>query len=151
MLDLNLFNNRNIGNDLTNKNNDFINTFIEELRNVLKNIMNEGVGMNQKKDISNESNSNEENDVMEEYNLYETRKVFLDNKSWKGNDFAWVMDDKSVCLSEHGDGGPYSITEIDLPKDAKVGEVYEKIDGRYVYNEAITEELNKIVELNKNA
>lgn len=144
MLDLNLFNNRNIGNDLTNKNNDFINTFIEELRNVLKNIMNEGIGMNQKKDISNESNSNEENDVMEEYNLYETRKVFLDNKSWKGNDFAWVMDDKSVCLSKHGDGGPYSITEIDLPKDAKVGEVYEKIDGKYVYNEAITEEINKI-------
>lgn len=145
MLDLNLFNNRNIGNDLTNRNNDFINIFIEELKNVLKNIMNEGIGMNQKKNISNEPNLNEKKDVMEEYNLYEARKVFLDNKSWKGNDFAWVMDDKSVCLSEHGDGGPYSITEIDLPKDAKVGEVYEKIDGRYVYNEAITEELNKIM------
>lgn len=144
MLDLNLFNNRNISNELTNKNNDFINTFIEELKNALKNIMNEGIGMNQKKNISNEPNSNEKNDVMEEYNLYETRKIFLDNKSWKGNDFAWVMDDKSVCLSEHGDGGPYSITDIDLPKDAKVGEVYEKIDGKYVYNEAITEELNKI-------
>ena len=145
MLDLNLFNNRNIGNDLTNKNNDFINTFIEELKNVLKNIMNEGRNMNQKKNISNEPNSNEENDVMEEYNLYETRKVFLDNKSWKGSDFAWVMDDKSVCLSEHGDGGPYSITDIDLPKDAKVGEVYEKIDGKYVYNAEITEEINKIM------
>ena len=36
------------------------------------------------------------------------------------------MDDKSVCLSEHGDGGPYFINEIDLPKDAKTGEVYEK-------------------------
>lgn len=140
-MDLNLFNNKEIGN---NKNNDFINTFIEELKNALKNIMNEGIGMNQKKNISNEPNSNEKNDVMEEYNLYETRKVFLDNKSWKGNDFAWVMDDKSVCLSEHGNGGPYSITDIDLPKDAKVGEVYEKIDGKYVYNEAITEELNKI-------
>lgn len=140
-MDLNLFNNKEIGN---NKNNDFINTFIEELKNALKNIMNEGIGMNQKKNISNEPNSNEENDVMEEYNLYETRKVFLDNKSWKGNDLAWVMDDKSVCLSEHGDGGPYSIPDIDLPKDAKVGEVYEKIDGKYVYNEAITEELNKI-------
>lgn len=107
--------------------------------------MNEGRNMKQKKNISNEPNSNEENDVMEEYNLYETRKVFLDNKSWKGNDFAWVMDDKSVCLSEHGDGGPYSITDIDLPKDAKVGEVYEKIDGKYVYNAEITEEINKIM------
>lgn len=144
MLDLNLFNNRNIGNDLRNKNNDFINTFIEELKNVLKNIRNEGIGMNQKKDISNEPDLNKENDVMEEYNLYETRKIFLDNKSWKGNAFAWVMDDKSVCLSEYGDGGPYSITEIDLPQNAKVGEVYEKIDGKYVYNATITKELNKI-------
>ena len=141
-MDLNLFNNKEIGN---NKNDDFINTFIEELKNVLKNIMNEGRNMNQKKNISDEPNSNEENDVMEEYNLYETRKVFLDNKSWKGSDFAWVMDDKSVCLSEHGDGGPYSITDIDLPKDAKVGEVYEKIDGKYVYNAEITEEINKIM------
>lgn len=136
-MDLNLLNNKEIGN---NKNNDFINTFIEELKNAIKNI----IDMNQKKNILNEPNSNEENDVMEEYNLYETRKIFLDNKSWKENDFAWVMDDKSVCLSKHGDGGPYSITKIDLPKDAKVGEVYEKIDGKYVYNEAITEELNKI-------
>ena len=54
------------------------------------------------------------------------------------------MDDKSVCLSEHGDGGPYFINEIDLPKDAKTGEVYEKIDGKFIYNATITEELNKI-------
>ena len=141
-MDLNLFNNKEISN---NKNNDFINTFIEELKNALKKIMNEGRKKKKKKNISNEPNSNEENDVMEEYNLYETRKVFLDNKSWKGSDFAWVMDDKSVCLSEHGDGGPYSITDIDLPKDAKVGEVYEKIDGKYVYNAEITEEINKIM------
>ena len=100
--------------------------------------------MDEKKNISNEPNLNEKNDVVEEYNLYETRKIFLDNKSWKGNDFAWIMDDKSVCLSEHGDGGPYSITDIDLPKNAKVGEVYEKIDGKYVYNAEITEEINKI-------
>ena len=39
-MDLNLFNNKEIGN---NKNNDFINTFIEELKNALKNIMNEGI------------------------------------------------------------------------------------------------------------
>lgn len=142
-MDLNLFNNREINN---NKKNDFINTFIEELKNALKNIMNEGIGMNQKESISNESNLNNENDVLEGYNLYETKKVFLDNKSWKGNDLAWVIDNKSVCLSEHGDGGPYFISEIDLPKDAKAGEVYEKIDGKYVYNAAITEEINKIKE-----
>lgn len=140
-MDLNLFNNREINN---NKKNDFINTFIEELKNALKNIMNEGIGMNQKESISNESNLNNENDVLDGYNLYETKKVFLDNKSWKGNDLAWVIDDKSVCLSEHGDGGPYFISEIDLPKHAKAGEVYEKIDGKYVYNAAITEEINKI-------
>lgn len=145
MLDLNLFNNRNIGNDLTNKNNDLINTFIEELKNALKNIMNEGRNMNRKKNTSEGYNLNEENNVLEEYNLYEKKKIFLDNKSWKGNDLAWIMDDKSVCLSEHGDGGPYSITDIDLPQGAKVGEVYEKIDGQYVYNSEITEEINKIM------
>ena len=106
--------------------------------------MNEGMEMNQKKYISNKPNLNEENNILEEYNLYEAKKIFLDNKSWKGNDLAWIMDDKSVCLSEHGDGGPYFINEIDLPKDAKIGEVYEKIDGKFIYNAAITEELNKI-------
>ena len=122
-MDLNLFNNKKIGNEIPNKNNDLINTFIEELKNALKNIMNEGVGMNQKKNISNEPNLNEGNNVLEEYNLYETKKIFLDNKSWKGNDLAWVMDDKTVCISEHGDGGPYAIADIDLPKNVKVGEV----------------------------
>lgn len=128
-MELNLFNNKEIDN---NKNNDFINTFIEELKNALKNIMNEG------------KNMKKEDNVLEEYNLYEKRKIFLDNKSWKGNDFAWVIDDKSVCLSEHGDGGPYFISEIDLPEEAKAGEVYEKIDGKYVYNSEVTEEINKI-------
>lgn len=28
------------------------------------------------------------------------------------------------------------------------GEVYEKIDGKYVYNQVLTEELNKIVKSN---
>ena len=56
----------------------------------------------------------------------------------------WIMDDKSVCLPEHGDAGPYFINEIDLPKDAKIRAVYEKIDGKFIYNAAITEELNKI-------
>ena len=126
-MDLNLFDRRN-----DNSNNNFIKEFIEELKNALENT------------INNIQNKNEENNVMEEYNRYERRKVFLDNKSWKGNDLAWIMDDKSVCLSEHGDGGPYFINEIDLPKDAKTGEVYEKIDGKFIYNAIITEELNKI-------
>jgi len=140
-LDLNLFNNKEIGN---NKNNDFINTFIEELKKALKNIMNGSIDMNQKKNIQNESNLNDENDALEGYNLYETKKIFLDNKSWKGNDLVWIIDDKSVCLSEHGDGGSYFISEIDLPEEAKPGEVYEKIDGKYVYNAEITETINKI-------
>lgn len=139
-MELNLFNNKNITNELPKKNNNLINTFIKEL----KNIINEGINMNQKKNESNEPNLNKENNITEKYNLYETKKVFLDNKSWQGNDLAWVMDDNSVCLSEHGDGGPYPISDINLPKEAKVGEVYEKIDGKYVYNEKITEELNKI-------
>ena len=78
------------------------------------------------------------------YNRYERRKVFLDNKSWKGNDFAWVMDEGSVCISEHGDGGPYAISDIDLPKNAKVGDVYEKIDGKYIYNSDITAKLKEM-------
>lgn len=140
-MDLNIFNNREINN---NKNNDFISTFIEELQNALKNIINESIGMNQKENVSNESHLNNENDVLEGYNLYETKKVFLDNKSWKGNDLAWVIDDKSVCLSEHGDGGPYFISEIDLPKNAKAREVYEKINGKYIYNPNITAKLKEI-------
>ena len=137
-MNLNLFNDRKIDNNFSNKNNDFVNAFIEELKNALKNIMNEGRSM------SEEKNTSKENNVLEEYNLYEKRKIFLDNKSWKGNEFAWIMDDKSVCVSEHGDGGPYGIDELDLPENVKVGEVYEKINGEYVYNAEVTEEINKI-------
>lgn len=128
-MDLNLFDRRN------NNNDEFINKFIEELKNAQKNMRDE------------DRNINEKDKVLEEYNLYEKRKIFLDNKSWKGNDLAWVMDEKSICLSEHGDGGPYAITEIDLPQNAKVGEVYEKIDGKYVYNSEITMEVNNICKL----
>lgn len=124
-MDLNLFDNRKINNDFTNK-------FIEELKNALKNMMNEG------------RNMNETNNELDEYNLYEKKKVFLDNKSRSGNKLAWVMDDNSVCISEHGDGGPYFISETDLPQNVKVGEVYENIDGKYVYNSTITEEINEI-------
>lgn len=80
-MDLNLFDRRN-----DNSNNNFIKEFIKELKNSLESTINK------------RQNKNEENNVMEEYNRYERRKVFLDNKSWKGNDFAWVMDDKSVCI-----------------------------------------------------
>jgi hypothetical protein len=124
-LDLNLFDNRKINNDFTNK-------FIEELKNALKNMMNEG------------RNMNETNNELDEYNLYEKKKVFLDNKSRSGNKLAWVMDDNSVCILEHSDGGPYFISETDLPKNVKVGEIYENIDGQYVYNSTITEEINEI-------
>lgn len=126
-MDLNIFERNN-----NNNNNGFIKEFIRDLKNALKNMMDEGKGMN-------------ENDkVLEEYNLYERRKIFLDNKSWKGNGYAWVMDENSVCISENGDGGPCSIFEIDLPKNAKVGEVYEKIDGKYIYNFNMTAKLKEI-------
>lgn len=55
------------------------------------------------------------------------------------------MDNNSVCISEAGDGAPISIRQIDLPGGTKVGEVYEKIDGEYIYNQDITNEPNKII------
>ena len=82
---------------------------------------------------------------MDEYNIYEKKKIFLDNKSRKSNELAWIMDDNSVCISEDGDGGPISISEIDLPNDVKAGEVYEKIDGEYIYNHDITNKLKEIM------
>lgn len=124
-MDLNLFENRKTEDN-------FINKFIEELKNALENT------------ISQKQNKKEESNVMDEYNRYERRKIFLDNKSKNGNEFAWVMDERSVCISENGDGGPISISEIDLPNDANVGEVYEKVDEKYIYNPDITIELNKI-------
>ena len=125
-MDLNLFENREKGG------NSFIDKFLEELKNALK-----------KFEYKNQNNI-PENNVLEEYNLYEKKKIFLDNKSWKGNDFAWITDEKSVCISEHGDGGPYAISETDLLPNVKVGEVYEKINGKYVYNAEVTKELNRI-------
>lgn len=114
------------------KNDDFFkNEFIKELKDVLKNIINK--------------RHNEENNVMEEYNRYEKRKVFLDNRSWQGNNLAWIMDEKSVCISENGDGGPYSISDIELPENVKIGEVYEKINGKYVFNPSITAKLKEII------
>lgn len=125
-MDLNLFENKKTEDN-------FISKFIEELKESLENT------------LCKKQNSNEESNVMEEYNRYERRKIFLDNKSKNGNEFAWVMDEKSVCISEHGDGGPFFINEFDIPKNAKVGDVYEKIDGEYVYNPDITAKLKEIV------
>ena len=131
-MDLNLFENREKGDS------SFIDKFIEELKNVLKKFEN--------KNQSNiPENNNMQDKIMEEYNLYEKRKIFLDNKSRKGNNFAWVTDENSACISEHGDGGPYFLSETDLPPNVKVGEVYEKINGEYVYNEEVTKELNNII------
>ena len=98
-MDLNLFKNRKTEGN-------FINKFIEELKNALENT------------ISQNHNKNENDNV---------------------------MDDKSVCISENGDGGPFFINEFDIPNNAKVGDVYEKIDGEYVYNRDITAKLKEII------
>ena len=131
-MDLNLFENNRKGNDLVNK-------FIEELKSALTNTIseNQNKNKNEKRD--------EKNNELDEYKIYEKKKIFLDNRSRKGNELAWVMDHNSVCVSEDGDGGPISIKEINLPDDAKVGNVYEKIDGKYVYNSEITMELSEII------
>ena len=120
-MNLNLFENKD-------RNNDFIEKFIEELRDKIKN--------NQSK--------KEEKNVLEEYDLYEKRKNFLDNASRKGNNLAWIMDENSVCISENGDGGPISIDKINLPETAKIGEVYEIYDGEYIYNSNLTNKLKEI-------
>lgn len=123
-MDLNLFENKKLEND-------FIAKFIEELKSAIHNTKNEN------------KNRNEKSNELDEYNIYEKKKIFLDNKSRKSNELAWIMDDNSVCISEDGDGGPISISEIELPNDVKVGEVYEKVDEEYIYNSYITTELNK--------
>jgi len=147
-MDLNLFEDVKINNDFTEKGTRlldtytqalpvmvggvFINKFIEELRSKLKIMQSQGEGMKK------------QDNELDEYNLYEKKKVFLDNKSRNGNSLAWVMDKDSVCTSEAGDGGPISINEMELVQDVEVGKVYEKIDGKYIYNDEITKELNNI-------
>lgn len=125
-MNLNLF-------DHKRNENSFIDKFMEELKSALNNT------------ISEKQNRKKTNNELDQYNIYEKKKIFLDNKTRNSNDLAWVMDNNSVCISEHGDGGPFLISEIDLPQNAKVGEVYEKIDNKYVYNPDITMELNKIM------
>lgn len=60
------------------------------------------------------------NKDLEEYNIFEKKKIFLDNYSRKGNELAWITDENSVCISENGDGGLYSISEINLPQNVKI-------------------------------
>lgn len=122
MLDLNLFDNRK-------KEDSFIGNFINELKNALE----------------NRTNKNKEKNVINEYNIFERKKIFLDNRSRKGNELVWIMDDNSVCISENGDGGAISINEVNLPTNAKIGEVYEKVNGKYIYNKNITAELKEIM------
>lgn len=55
------------------------------------------------------------------------------------------MDEGSVCISENGDSGPFPVNEIDLQNNAKVGAVYEKVNGEYVYNSEITIQLKEII------
>ena len=49
-----------------------------------------------------------------------------------------------MCISEEGDGGPYFINEYDIPSNAQVGDAYEEIDGKYIYNSDITAKLKEI-------
>ena len=125
-MNLNLFENRE------KDNSSFINKFLEELKSALKKFEN-----------TNQNNIQESN-TLDEYNLYEKKKVFLDNISRKGNELAWVMDENSVCISVNGDGGPYLLTETDLQQDVKIGGVYEKINSKYVYNDEVTKELRDV-------
>ena len=72
-------------------------------------------------------------------NILENDEYYDEEESYTLNE-----DEKSACISEHGDGGPYFLSETDLPQNVKVGEVYEKINGKYVYNDEVTKELNSI-------
>ena len=137
-MNLDLFNNN------ANTNDNFITKFIEELKEALENI----ISIVKKEDTDIEFADDEENaeemTVYESYDLYEKRKVYLDNISHNGNDLAWITDENSVCISRHGDYGVISADEIELLKNAKVGEVYEKIDGKYVLNMDLTIAINNI-------
>ena len=98
---LNLFENRDKNND------NFLEKFIDELKNALNN-------------FSNKNKDNfSKNNTLTEYNLFEKKKIFLDKNSKHGNDLVWVSDENSVYISEHGDGGPYFMSEVNLPQNVK--------------------------------
>ena len=73
-MDLNLFDNKR-------NENSFIDKFMEELKSALNNT------------ISEKQNRKETNNELDQYDIYEKKKIFLDNKSRYGNDFAWITDD----------------------------------------------------------
>ena len=100
-MDLNLFEDRKDSNN-------FVERFIKELKNSIE------------KMIKREENMKNNNNDLDEYNLFEKRKIFLDNKSRNTNDLAWITDENSVYISENGDGGIYFISEIDLPQSINV-------------------------------
>lgn len=102
------------------------------------------LGMLKKNVKKEEKEAKEELYDMDEYNRYERKKVFLDNKSRNGNELVWVTDDNSVCVSKNGDGGAFSKEEVNLPSDVKIGGVYEKIGGEFVYNLKLTEALKNV-------
>jgi len=112
-LDLNLFENRE------KDNNNFIEKFIQELRDTLINFSNNKHINNDNQNLQKNNNEKEIN-IDTKYDLYEKRKIFLDNKSRNGNDLAWITDQKSACISEHGDGGSYFMDELDLPQNVKI-------------------------------
>ncbi len=114
------------------KEDNFLNQFINELKNVLEH------------EICNKEKMGERCKEMDEYNIYERKKIFLDNQSRNGNELVWIMDENSICLSKNGDGGATSISKIELPKNSKAGEVYENINGKYILNFDLTNELKKI-------
>lgn len=126
MLNLDLFDHNRIENG-------YIDNAISEIKSILKNVQNE------------RENMIEKNNELNEFEMYEKKKIFLDNISRRGNDLAWIMDENSICISESGDGGPISISSVMLPSDFKVGQVYEKIDGAYVYSQDLTEKLSKVM------
>ena len=154
-MNLNLFEDRN-------PNGNFVEKFLEELKSSLEKMTKRNTNMStekvkeenttgkyiEKEDSKSQNTENEkmhdENNDLEEYNLFEKRKIFLDNKSRKGNELAWITDENSVYISEDGDGGIYFISETDLPDDVKAGEVYQKIDGKYVIDSSLTEEINSL-------
>ena len=100
-MELDNLNEKNIDIFKNKKLNESLSEFITELKHELH------------------KNDNRETNVLDEYDLYEKRKIFLDNKSKKGNDLAWVTDENSVCLSENGEGGSYFISETKLPLNVK--------------------------------